>query len=152
MELYREGMARLNQGQVEEGRRLLEEALRSSPGSVEVMHGLALALDLEGKRGEAQALLERANAQAPHESGPACALALLYMEHERNTQAQSVLEPVLEAHPDDARAHLHMALAVAKIDPLRARAHAERALQVPEPELREQAEALLRALKSLVPA
>jgi Tfp pilus assembly protein PilF len=144
-------MAHLERGEVEQGRRLLEEALEANPGAVEVMHGLARALDLAGERLEAQALLERAHAQAPTEPRPACDLAMLYLEQESDARAARVLEPVLEAHPEDTRAHLHMAMALAKSDPLRARGHAEQALRASDPELRQQAEALLRALRPLTP-
>jgi Flp pilus assembly protein TadD len=145
-------MARLERGEVEEARQLLEEALQANPGAVEVMHGLALALDMAGERLEARALLERAHAQAPTEPGPACDLSMLYLEHEANDQAARVLEPVLEAHPEDPRVHLHMAMAVAKSHPLRAREHAEKARTASEPDLRQQAETLLRALRSLAPS
>jgi Flp pilus assembly protein TadD len=150
--LYEEGMARLEQGEVEEGRRMLEEALQANPGDVKVMHGLALALDMAGERLEARTLLERANAQAPTEPGPACDLSMMYLELESDARAARVLEPVLAAHPEDARVQLHMAMALAKLDPLRARGHAEKALSASEPELHQQAETLLRALQVITPA
>jgi Tfp pilus assembly protein PilF len=143
---YQEGMARLEAGDVEEGRRLLEVALRASPGSVEVMHGLGRALDLAGERGQARALWERAHAQAPSEPGPACDLAMLYLEQEEENRAERVLAPVLEAHPEHPRANLCMALALAKVEPERARGHVGKALQEAEPEGRRQAEALRRVL------
>ncbi|QRN98510.1 tetratricopeptide repeat protein [Archangium violaceum] len=143
---YQDGMARLEAGDVEEGRRLLEAALRASPGSVEVMHGLARALDLAGERGQARALLERAHAQAPGEPGPACDLAMLYLEEEEGTRAERVLAPVLAAHPEHPRANLCMAMALAKAQPERARGHVVKALQETEPEGRRQAEALRRVL------
>jgi Tfp pilus assembly protein PilF len=146
--LYQEGMARLERGEVEEGRRMLEEALRANPTAVEVMHGLALALDMAGERLEARALLERAHAQAPTEPGPACDLSMMYLEQEADPRAAQVLEPVLAAHPDNARVHLHMAMALAKTDQVRARGHAEKALQSSEPDLHHQAETLLRALQA----
>jgi Tfp pilus assembly protein PilF len=144
-------MARLERGEVEEGRRLLEEALRARPGAVEVMHGLALALDMAGERLGARELMERANAQAPTEPGPACDLSMMYLEQEADAQAARVLEPVLEAHPEDCRVHLHLAMALAKTELLRAREHAEKALGTSDPDLRQQAEALLRALRAPAP-
>lgn len=143
---YQDGMARLEAGDVAEGRRLLEEALRAAPGSVEVMHGLARALDLAGERVQARALLERAHAQAPSEPGPACDLAMLYLEQEEDTRAERVLAPVLKAHPEHPRAHLCMAMALAKAEPGRARGHVVKALQETEPEGWRQAEALQRVL------
>jgi Flp pilus assembly protein TadD len=79
-DLYRDGMAHLDRGEVEEGLRLLEAAWSASPDSVEVMHGLARALELAGERLQAVELLERAHAIAPSEPGPACDLAMLYLE------------------------------------------------------------------------
>jgi Tfp pilus assembly protein PilF len=139
-------MALLEQGEVAEGRRLLEAAWAAEPDSVEVMRGLARALDLAGERSRSLDLLERAHAQAPTEPGPACDLAMLYLEHQKDIQAEQILTPVLAAHPDHPRANLHMAMALAKTAPQRARAHAEKALEDTDPERRQQAEALHRML------
>lgn len=145
-DLYRDGMAHLERGEVEEGRRLLEEAWAAAPDSVEVMHGLARALDLAGERPRAMELLERAHALAPTEPGPACDLAMLSLELGRDTRAEQILAPVLAAHPEHPRANLHMAMALAKAAPLRARGYAAKALHATDPELRQQAQALHRAL------
>ena len=151
MDLYQEGMARLERGEVEEGRQLLEAAWREAPDSVEILHGLARALDLAGERARAVELLERAHARAPTEPGPACDLAMLYLEHEEDAHAERVLEPVLSAHPEHPRANLHMAMALAKTAPLRARGHVEKALRDSDPERRRQAEALHRVLAAHAP-
>ncbi len=149
--LYKDGMARLERGEVEEGRRLLEEAWAAAPDSVEVMQGLARALDLAGERSRAMELLERAHARVPTEPGPACDLAMLYLEFEQDARAERILMPVLAAHPTHPRANLHLAMALAKTAPERARGHAEKALQATDPELRRQAEALHRVLKGQPP-
>jgi Tfp pilus assembly protein PilF len=146
-DLYKEGMARLERGEVEEGRRLLEEAWAAAPDSVEVMHGLARALDLAGERSRALELLERAHARAPTDPDPACDLAMLYLELEQDTRAEQILTPVLAAHPEHPRANLHMAMALAKTAPQRARGYAEKALRATDPERRRQAEALHRVLR-----
>lgn len=145
-DFYREGMACLERGEVEQGRRLLEAAWEAEPGSVEVARGLAQALDLAGERLRALELLERAHTQAPTEPGPACDLAMLYLELEQETRAEQILLPVLAAHPEHPRANLHMAMALAKQAPQRARDHAAKALLDTEPERRRQAEALHRLL------
>jgi Flp pilus assembly protein TadD len=145
-DLYRDGMAHLERGEVEEGRRLLEAAWAEDPDSVEVLHGLARALDLAGERPGAMALLERAHALDPSEPGPACDLAMFYLEQGKDIQAEQILTPVLAAHPEDPRAHLHLAMALAKSAPQRARGHAAKALEATDPELRQQAQALHRAL------
>ncbi|WP_205519541.1 tetratricopeptide repeat protein [Pyxidicoccus caerfyrddinensis] len=150
-DLYRDGMARLEAGDVGEGRRLLEEALRLSPGSVEVMHGLARALDLAGERARAVELLELAHARAPDAPEPACDLAMFLLEQGDDARAERVLAPVLAAHPAHPRANLHLAMALAKTDPGRARGHAQKALQGPDPELQQQAAALERALAAASP-
>lgn len=141
-DLYRDGMARLEAGDAPAGRRLLEEALRQAPGSVEVMHGLSRALDLSGERAQAVELLERVNAKAPTEPGPAVDLAQAYLERGEDARAERVLKPVLEAHPDHPAANLHLAMALAKTEPGRARGHLARASQGPDAEVRRQAEAL----------
>ena len=107
---------------------------------------MARALDLAGERARAQELLERAHAQAPTEPGPACDLAMLYLEQQQDSRAEQVLTPVLAAHPEHPQAHLHMAMALAKTAPQRALTHAEKALQDTDPERRRQAEALRRVL------
>lgn len=150
--LYEQGMARLERGEVEQGRQLLEQALEAEPGAVQVMQGLARALDMAGQRLEARALLERAHLQAPTEPGPACDLSMIYMEHEADARAVRVLEPVLAAHPEHLTVHLHLAMALAKSDPGRALGHARKARSAPEPELRQQADMLVRALEAVTPA
>ena len=148
---YTEGMALLERGEVAEGRRLLEEALRQEPGSVERMHGLARALDLAGERSAAMALLEGGHVPPPTAPGPACDLAMLLLEHEEDAQAEKVLAPVLRAHPHHPRANLHMAMALAKTTPIRAREYAAQALQDSDPEIQRQAEALHRVLAAHAP-
>jgi len=150
--LYQEGMARLERGEVEEGRRMLEEALQANPGAVEVMHGLALALDMAGERLEARTLLERAHALAPTDPDTACDLSMMYLELEANPRAAQVLQPALAAHPEDPRLHLHMAMALAKTDTVSAREYAQKALAASEPDLHHQAETLLRALEAISPS
>lgn len=145
-ELYKDGMERLKRGDAEGGLKLLEEAFRAAPDSVEVLHGLARALDLTGARERARELLERAHAKLPAAPGPACDLAMLYLEAGEEARAEGVLAPVLQAHPEHPRAHLHMAMALAQTAPERARHHASQARKERDPERREQAEALLRAL------
>ncbi|WP_043713449.1 tetratricopeptide repeat protein [Corallococcus macrosporus] len=141
-DLYRDGMARLDAGDVAEGRRLLEEALRKSPGDVTVMHGLSRALDLAGERARSVELLEHANARAPAEPGPAHDLAMALLEREEDARAVQVLTPVLQAHPDDTRGHLFMAMALAKTDAAQARVHTAKALMDPNPDVKLQAQAL----------
>jgi Flp pilus assembly protein TadD len=146
-DLYRDGMARLEAGDVEQGRRLLEEALRKAPGDARVMHGLALALDLAGERTRALELLELAHTRAPSEPEPACDLAMALLERGEDTRAEQVLAPVLSAHPDHPRANLYQAMALAKTDPARARTHVAKVTRDSDPELRRQAEALDQVLR-----
>ncbi|HYH98270.1 tetratricopeptide repeat protein [Hyalangium sp.] len=150
-DLYHEGVARLKRGEVEEGRRLLEAAWAEAPDSVEIMRSLALALEMAGERTRAVELLERAHTQLPVDPESASFLAMLYLENEQDAQAERVLTPVLAAHPDHPRANLHMAMALAKTDPLSAREHAEKALRETDPEQRQQAETLLQVLQGSGP-
>ncbi len=151
-DLYRDGMARLEAGDVEEGRRLLEQALHEAPGDVKVMHGLALALDLSGERARAVELLEFAHARAPSEPGPACDLAMSLLERGEDARAAQVLAPVLDAHPAHPRANLYQAMALAKTDPARARAHVAKVPRDADEELRREAEALDRVLAEHAPS
>lgn len=149
-ELYRDGMARLEAGDVEEGRRLLEEALRAAPEDAEVMHGLALALDQSGERERALELLESAHARAPAEPGPACSLAMALLERGEDARAEQVLEPVLAVHPDHPRANLYTAMALAKTDPTHARTLLSTVRE--DPELRREAQALDQLLSGHEPS
>lgn len=147
VDLYRDGMARLEAGDAEEARRLLEEALRKTPDSAEVLHGLARALDLAGNRGRALELMERAHARAPAEPAPAIDLAITLMEWEEDARAARVLAPALAAQPEHPRLNLYMAMALAKTDTARAKAHASKARTDPDPDVREQAEVLQLVLE-----
>jgi len=151
-DLYRDGMARLEAGDVKEGRRLLEEALHKAPGDVKAMHGLALALDVLGERTRALELLEFAHARAPSEPEPACALAMSLLERGEDARAEQVLAPVLDAHPGHPRANLYRAMALAKTDPARARTHVAKVLRDSDPELRREAEALDQVLAEHAPS
>ncbi|NPC78934.1 tetratricopeptide repeat protein, partial [Pyxidicoccus fallax] len=123
-----------------------EEALLVAPGSVEVMHGLARALDLAGERARAVQLLEHANARAPSEPEPACDLAMALLEKGEDARAERVLAPVLEARPDHPRTNLYLGMALAKTDADRARGHLAKARQTGDAEVKEQAAALERVL------
>ncbi len=93
---------------------------------------------------------QEAHLQAPTEPGPACELAMLYLEKEEDAWAQQVLAPVLEAHPEHPRANLCMAMALVKEAPERAHVHVEKALRDSDPEGRRQAEALSQLLTEAV--
>ncbi len=151
-DLYRDGMARLEAGDVKEGRRLLEEALLKAPGDVKAMHGLALALDLAGERTRALELLEFAHARAPSEPEPACDLAMSLLERGEDARAEQVLAPGLAAHPGHPRANLYLGMALAKTDPARARTHVAKVPRDADPELRREAEALDRVLAEHAPS
>lgn len=149
-DLYRDGMARLDAGDVEEGRQLLEEALRAGPGDAQVMHGLALALDMAGERERALELLESAHAREPSEPEVACSLAMALLERGEDARAEQVIEPVLAVHPDHPRANLCAAMALAKTDPT----HARTLLSTVQgsPELRREAQALDQVLSKHEPS
>ncbi|MCP3100873.1 hypothetical protein LZ198_18540 [Myxococcus sp. K15C18031901] len=145
-EFYRDGMARLRAGDVAEGRRLLEDALREAPGDTQVMHGLSRALDLSGERDRALELLEFVHAKVPVDPEPACDLALSLLERGADARAAQVLTPVLESQPEQPRANLYMAMALAMTDPPRARRHTVHARQSTDPDDRQAAAALDRVL------
>ncbi|WP_342381657.1 tetratricopeptide repeat protein [Myxococcus stipitatus] len=151
-DLYRDGMARLEAGDTPEARRLLEAALRESPGDVKVMHALSRVLDEAGERARAVELLELAHAKAPSEPDPARDLAMALLERGDDARAARVVEPVLAAHPEHPGANLVLALALAKTDPARARAHLAPAGRSEDAEEREQAAALARVLSGQSPS
>ena len=68
------------------------------------------------------------------------------LERGEDARAEQVLAPVLAAHPSHPRANLYQAMALAKTDPARARAHVAKVLGDSDPELRREAEALDRVL------
>ncbi|WP_338866663.1 tetratricopeptide repeat protein [Myxococcus stipitatus] len=150
-DLYRDGMVRLEAGDTQEARRLLEAALHESPGDVKVMHGLSRVLDEAGERARAVELLELAHAKSPSEPGPACDLALALLERGEDARAARVVEPVVAAHPEHSGANLVLALSLAKTEPKRARVHARNAGRSSNPDEREQAAALERVLSGQSP-
>ena len=129
----------------------MEEIPVKTEGSVEAMHEQARALDLSGDRVGALGLLERAHAAAPSAPEPACDLAMLYLEQQQDARAENVLVPVLQAQPDHPRANLHMAMALAKTAPVRARDCAAKAMRDSNPDRRQQAEVLHRLLSTATP-
>jgi Tfp pilus assembly protein PilF len=86
--------------------------------------------------------------ETPADPEAACDQAMLLLEHEQEAQARQVLEPVLAAHPEHLRAHLYMAMALAKTDAAQARVHATHALRDSDADRCKQAEALLRLLSA----
>ena len=150
-DLYREGITQLDAGNTAEAHRLLQEARKQAPDSVEVLHGLAQVLDAMGERAPSVALLEEAIARDPSAPGPACDLAMFYLEHQQDARAVEILTPVLAASPDHPQANLTLAMALAKTEPGRARTFVARALKDLDPEGREQAEALDQVLAKHVP-
>ncbi|MCE9670402.1 tetratricopeptide repeat protein [Myxococcus stipitatus] len=143
---YRDGMTRLMAGDVAEGLRLLEAALREAPDDAKVMHGLARALEASGERERSMELLTRVHEGAPAEPDPACDLALSLIERGDDERASRVLSPVLEAQPEHPRANFYMAMALAKTDAARARRHTVHARKSPDPDDRQAAAALDRVL------
>ncbi|WP_208726748.1 tetratricopeptide repeat protein [Corallococcus terminator] len=145
-DLYRQGIDQLNAGNTAEAQRLLEEARKQAPDSVEVLHGLALVLDAKGERAASVALLKEALQRDPTAPGPACDLAMFHLEHEEDEQAVRILTPVLAASPDHPQANLAMAMALAKTEAVRARTFTARAMKTADEEARAQAEELDKVL------
>lgn len=71
---------------------------------------------------------------------------MLHLEHQEDAQAEQILAPLLETHPEHPQVHLLMAMALAKTAPGRALSHTEKALRDTDPERQRQAEALRRVL------
>lgn len=144
---YMQGVAQLTSGQVADARGTLKEAMELAPGAWEVKHALAKAHQIVEELPEAVKLLEEAHKMAPAEPDPANDLALLYLAEAKAAAAVKVLEPVLQAHPEHAGAHLNMALAQARLDPAKAIQHAHKAQAAQDQDVAEQARKLLKKLQ-----
>jgi len=141
-----EGEATLAMGRSEEAKRIFARARELASGSWEPDYWLARAHRAAGDLEQAFVLLERCAAAAPEQPGPAAELASILLARGQSDRARAVLARTLSTHPEDARAHLLMARAIAREDRSAAIAHARRAARAADPDLRDQAEKLLREL------
>jgi len=144
--IYLHGLAVMSAGAFREAQDLFEEVVRQSPGSWQALQALAQVHLALQERGLARRRLEEAVALVPTDPGPANDLAILLFQDGSHERARPVLEPVLEAHPEDAGTHLNMAVAWFPTDKAVCVRHAKQAFVHGSGTVREQAEQLLSQL------
>jgi tetratricopeptide (TPR) repeat protein len=110
---FTQALENLRQVDQESGayRRAIEaygKALEACPDDVQAITGLAEALTLLGRDGEAEAQLRRALKLAPAFSPARVCLGLLYLRADRREEARAELEYALAQEPDDAEAQLRL--------------------------------------------
>ncbi|MBZ4332147.1 hypothetical protein NR800_32675 [Corallococcus interemptor] len=143
---YSEGIKELRAGNFENAQRLVEQAKQQGDASVEELQAMAFAMDAHQQRGFATELLQEALKREPSAVEPACALAMFHLEKQEDAQAAAVLKPALDAAPDHPKANLCMAMALAKTEAAKARAHLTKAAKDTDADVRAQAEALDKVL------
>ncbi|RKH72982.1 hypothetical protein [Corallococcus aberystwythensis] len=143
---YSEGIKELRAGNFENAQRLVEQAKKQGDASVEELHAMAFAMDGHGQRGFATELLQEALRQQPTAVEPACVLAMYHLEKQEDAQAEAILKPALAASPEHPKANLCMAMALAKTETAKARAHLVKAAKDTDADVREQAAALDKVL------
>ncbi len=145
--VYMHGIASLVDGQLDEASTILEDALRRAPDSLEVRRALAQTYEALRRPEHALQLLEQALERYPTEPGLVNDLAVHYLgQPDGKPRAERILQRLLAKHPEDAAAHLNLALALLEKAPIEARAHAQRAIQADDASIREQAQKLLDML------
>ena len=144
--IYLHGLAVMSAGAFREAQDLFEEVVRQSPQSWQALQALAQVHLALQERGLARRRLEEAVALVPTDPGPANDLAMLLFQDGAHERARPVLEPVLDAHPEDAGTHLNMAVAWFPTDKAACVRHAKQAFVHGSGTVREQAERLLSQL------
>ncbi|WP_223642216.1 hypothetical protein [Corallococcus sp. EGB] len=143
---YSEGIKELRAGHLENAQRLVDQVKQRGDATVEELQAMAFAMDEHDQRGFATEFLREALKQQPSAVEPACLLAMFHLEKQEDAQAAEVLKPALASSPAHPKANLCMAMALAKTEAARARAHLARAAKDTDEDVRQQAEALDKAL------
>ncbi len=103
---YRRALEALRIGRFETAERQLREIQRTSPGEINSLHLLGVALLLQGRLTSALETLERVVEEAPDFSHARIDLACAYRQDRRLDAARSELRRVLKANPSLERAWL----------------------------------------------
>jgi len=144
--LAMQGEALLACGQLEEARRSFLTAHEIDPDGFAPTLGLGRVARASKDPEQAKVWLERAHAVASADPRVAWELAELLLELGREEQAEKVLTGAYALRPDEPRTNLLLARALRKADRSRAIAHARKAAKSPEPDLKDQAEQLIREI------
>ena len=147
---YLEGLVCLLTGKADAAEKLLAEARKLAPGSLEPLIALArLKLLLKDEKA-AEKILEDAVSRFPAAADPAKDLAMLWLQQPgkpKQARARTVLAAAAAANPEDLGLQLDLALAWADADKPRARRHAQTAARSPVVEVSTQAVKLVEALR-----
>jgi hypothetical protein len=93
-----------NHGRAAEAEKRAREALSIDPGNIEYVKMLAQALDLEGKRQEANGMLKQIVDRDPDPWNACLTLARNYEEMQQYDSAFMIAEQFAQSHPGDKRA------------------------------------------------
>jgi tetratricopeptide (TPR) repeat protein len=143
-------MALVAHGDAAEAEAVLAQVLELQPGHPDATRALAQLARQQGDPARAVELLEAPARAAPHDVGLTMDLCAALLEAGRAAEARAMLEPLVAAHPSDTGLRLAAARACAKLgDPVSARAHAHRARDTDDDDVRQQAVHLVRELDGL---
>ncbi|EPX64975.1 hypothetical protein D187_000400 [Cystobacter fuscus DSM 2262] len=145
--LYMHGVALLASAEFAQARAVLEELCQQVPESLEARRALAQACEQLEDLPAAQMLLEDVVRQAPTDVDAVNDLATLYFRMKGGAErARGILARALAVHPEHPGLHLNHAIALLDSDKGAAQRHASKASTSADPEVREQAQELLRRL------
>lgn len=119
------GLARIDQGDVVAGRRLLEQAVARDPACTAAHNALGLLAERERRHDDAEAHWIAAIEADPAETAPLRNLALMLQATGRGDEACALLAPAVEALPDDVGLQWTMAIVANYAPQLTAEAVAE---------------------------
>ena len=141
------GNALAAKGDLAEAERQYHLAIQLDPANAVARYGYGAALASRGRFDEAQKQIEQAVKLSPDFADAQAILGDLYSRREQWSLAMPCYRAALRVKPDSGRAHLGLGTALAATrDAAGAREHLAQAAQDPNPEVRQEAQELLRQL------
>ncbi len=144
--LVMQGEALRVAGRWEEARKAFLSAHELDPDGFAPTLGLGQVARATRDQEQAKIWLERSHATGTSDPRPALELGALLLEMGRESHAERVLMSAYAHRPEDPRTNLLLARTLKTTDRSRAIAHARKAAKATEPDLKDQAESLLREL------